>query len=217
MWWAGMLAAAAAFLLVACTGSDTNGPGLQDGAGTPSLQSATATIERTGTATIGTPVPPVAAIEPRSDLDPGTLCNAQFAEAKVHALFAALNSGDAAAIEKMFPTTGSWLFGFSLGVPEIDRELRHVSPFESDTGPRNGTEMRLLLSKLSGVHFVFTSPLVGAADPEEGLASVGPVHWRASGALFRAIGKDFVNGGGKIGVDCTTGLFVRVLLDAERP
>jgi len=41
-----------------------------------------------------------AGIEPRSDLDPGRGCDRQFAEAKINALFFALNAGDLAAIEK---------------------------------------------------------------------------------------------------------------------
>ncbi len=51
-----------------------------------------------------------AVIEPRSDLDPGRGCDRQFAEAKINALFFALNAGDVAAVEKMFPTEGTWQF-----------------------------------------------------------------------------------------------------------
>lgn len=206
-------------LAIACADQKSVPLNEQDGDGSRSIQLPRATLEpprpTAPPATFWlTALPTAAVIEPRSGLDPGTLCNAQFAQAKVHALSAALNRKDAAAIEKMFPTTGRWAFGFSIGLPEIDRELRHGNLLGSDTGVRNGTELHRLLSRLSGIHFVFTRPLVGAADPEQGTASVGPVFWRASGAPFRAIGKDFVNGGGKIGVDCTTGLFVRVLLNA---
>ncbi len=51
-----------------------------------------------------------AGIEPRSDLDPGRGCDRQFAEAKINALFFALNAGDLAAIEKMFPSEATWHF-----------------------------------------------------------------------------------------------------------
>lgn len=51
-----------------------------------------------------------AAIEPRSDLDPGQGCDLQFARAKVNALFFALNAGDLPAVAKMFPNNSTWQF-----------------------------------------------------------------------------------------------------------
>lgn len=142
-------------------------------------------------------------IEPRADLEAGTGCTPQLAVAKVNALFASLNRGDAETVVSMFPEPGD---GFV-----IQPELEIIELQEKATTP---DEVRRTVRRVDGFHFVFTKPIKGSARRVDYVspghtvwvwtAAVGPLDWKATGR-----GRSY-SGRGKIAFNCETGRFIRV-------
>lgn len=142
-------------------------------------------------------------IEPRADLEAGPGCTPQLAVAKVNALFAGLNHGDAETVASMFPEPDD---GFV-----IQPELEIIELQEKATTP---DEVRRAVRRIAGLHFVFTEPLQGWAkrvdyvSPGHSVsvwtAGVGPLDWKATGG-----GRSY-SGRGKIAFNCETGRFIRV-------
>lgn len=144
------------------------------------------------------------AIDPQASLDPGTGCTPQLGIAKVHALFAAINRGDADAVGAMFPNEGEGL----VRQPEfefVELDLKATTP----------GEVAAVIRQLTGLHFVFTAPLMATAGridfyPAQNQkisvwsVAVGPVLWKTSG------GSRAYRGGGKITFNCESGKFLVV-------
>jgi len=97
--------------------------------------------------------PPPSVIEPQPNLDAGTGCTNQLGIAKVNALFAAINRGDADAAAAMFPNAGEGL----VRQPEfefVELDLKATTP----------EEVASVVRQLAGMHFVFTAPLPANAQ-----------------------------------------------------
>ncbi|HVH70121.1 MAG TPA: hypothetical protein VNB49_03295, partial [Candidatus Dormibacteraeota bacterium] len=103
-------------------------------------------------------------IEPKADISPGPGCTAQTGIAKVNAFFAAINRGDVDLAASMFldPTAA----------PVIQPELE-ITEFEATA--HNPEEIRVVLRKLIGMHFVFNG------EPQ---ATAGDVQYNISGKNY---------------------------------
>ena len=144
-------------------------------------------------------------IEPQPNLDAGTGCTNQLGIAKVNALFAAINRGDADAAAAMFPRAGEGL----VRQPEFEFDELNLQATTPD-------EVASIVRQLAGMHFVFTAPLPANAQrfdyyPEANqkvsvwAVAVGPVLWKTTGS-----GRTY-SGGGKITWNCESGKFMEVV------
>jgi len=75
------------------------------------------------------------------------------------------------------------------------------------------------MEQFAGFHLVFTEPLRAGVYTDTNprtygrlLVGSGPIAWRGTSPSLTERGKTAVRGGGKTAVDCSSGLFIRVLL-----
>ena len=139
-------------------------------------------------------------------------------DALVQSFFEALNSGDSVAVRSMFPSHGSLEFSF---VPDI-LVAAETSVSEADAAHQSSQALELagidgVMSKISGLRFVLTTPIQGGTYIDltgtgKLVYGFGPVFWIATGPALESRGRTAVNGGGKIAIDCASGLFRKVLL-----
>lgn len=168
-------------------------------------------------------------IEPRSDLQPGSVCNLQFGAAKVNAVFSAINRQDIAAARELFPQQGEFVIEPMLElVPSITQSLKagHLVAASQADAATNRAEVPPLVSSLAGLHFVFTAPLQGNAglvahvSPRQTVkvseVDLGPVLWKATGPTLEHYGKRAISGSGKIAVSCESGHIFRMGLGASK-
>ncbi len=111
-------------------------------------------------------------IEPRADLEAGTGCTPKLAVAKVNALFAGLNRGDAETVASMFPEAGHGL----VIQPELEISQLQERAITPD-------QVRHTVGRIAGLHFVFTEPLQGWARRVE---YVTPGHTGLDGGSWAA-------------------------------
>lgn len=158
------------------------------------------------------------ATEPQGDLRGGT-CDEAFGVAMVNRLFVALNEGDARTVQSLFPAApGSWSIEL---VPDL-LAAAETSIDSTRTGISRASTPSEILSfvlRLAGIHFTFRSVLSGGSyiDTNPGtvgrpMVGIGPVLWRATGKALEDRGRSAVDGGGKVGLNCETGRFEKVLL-----
>jgi len=162
-------------------------------------------------------------IEPQAGLDSGHGCDLQLGVARVNALFYAINQQEAVAVAQLFPDSGQWEFEIA---PSINRSLQAGHLLADDQSDRATApdQIPAVVSSLSGLHFVFTAPLSGREGLVEHLSpqgtvrinevDLGPVMWKATGTALQAHAKQWMTGGGKIGLSCDTGRFMKVTLGA---
>ena len=158
------------------------------------------------------------ATEPQGNLRGGK-CDEAFGVAMVNRLFVALNEGDARTVQSLFPASpGSWSIEL---VPDLLAAAKTSIDSARTVTSRASTpdEIPSFVSRLAGMHFTFRSVLSGGSyiDANPGtvgrrMVGMGPVLWRATGKALEDRGRIAVDGGGKVGLNCETGRFEKVLL-----
>lgn len=156
---------------------------------------------------------------PASSLPPGfpAGCTANFAEAQLNRLLAALGSGNPDAVSALIVPPAPRQDGLELTSSISDfLASRHAT----DLQVHERADLELLVADTKGLHFAIDAPLSATpgVDLQSGPGaytgpgvSMGPVLWRASGGQVTAAGHRFIKGGGKALVQCPSGLFVRAL------
>ncbi len=136
-------------------------------------------------------------------------------------LFTALNSHDQLALAALLPIDDAgWNFEVQ---PDILAAANDANASQTDVDVTTHRDLDRILDQFAGLHLVFTGLLHGGLVFEMSpgsagrpVVAIGPVLWRGTGPVLTQRGKTAVLGGGKTAVDCTTGLFSRVLLGPLR-
>jgi hypothetical protein len=156
--------------------------------------------------------------EPRADIPPGPSCNGQLAVAKVSAFFDALNRADLAAVDRLFAADGNWE-DFEV-IPSIAGVIANGYTLNGpgDIATAHG-QLAVVMSRLKGLHFKFYPAAFDHGGPSYTSTygtelGVGPILWVATGPALEQHGKRVIFGGGKAGLLCTGGWFVKVGLGA---
>jgi hypothetical protein len=139
-------------------------------------------------------------------------------DALVKAFFEVLNRGDSDALKGMFPSHGSLEFSF---VPDI-LVAAETSVSEAGAAHQSSQTFELadidgVMSRISGLRFALTTPVQGGTYIDltgtgKLMYGFGPVLWMATGPALESRGRTTVAGGGKIAIDCESGLFRKFLL-----
>jgi hypothetical protein len=140
-------------------------------------------------------------ITPRAGLPTSGACtDPGLGEARVHALFAALNAEDAGAIGALFPSGDDWRF--SAGLALAWDEARTVDQASGEPSEAIG--------RLAGRGYGLRQPVAGLALPAEGEGAIfsGIAYW----SLDTAIDDTLQQGHATWTIDCATGLFASVAL-----
>jgi photosystem II stability/assembly factor-like uncharacterized protein len=182
-------------------------------------------VDDTPTSTPPSPGTTVTAVSlDPADATPSALrCDAQFGVTRVNQLFAALNRHDLEALTALFPAgdTG-WDFEVQ---PDIllAATSTDATASASDIDVTSHADLGRIMAQFAGFHLVFTAPPEGAVatemspgTPDRRVVAIGPVLWQGTSPSLTERGKTAVFGGGKTAVDCSTGLFSKVLLGPLR-
>ena len=131
--------------------------------------------------------------------------------------FSALNAKDAGAIDGMFASQIPIEFSIT---PDIlsaaQTSISRAVDTQAQTFDHNG--ISFVVSSTEGMTFAWVPPSPATyVDSNPGTAgrlmiAISPLDWHAEGPPLLARGKTRVNGGGKIAIDCETGLFSKVRL-----
>jgi hypothetical protein len=140
-------------------------------------------------------------IAPRADLPTSGVCtDPGLGEARVHALFAALNAEDAAAFGSLFPSGHDWRF--SAGLALAWDEARIVDQSTGEPGEA--------IVRLAGRGYTLRQPIAGLALPStgDGASFSGIAYWSAGTGIDGSVQQ----GHATWTIDCATGLFGSVAL-----
>jgi len=139
--------------------------------------------------------------------------------AKVEAFYRAINQNDSQAVREMFIESGleftvapDILVSAETSVLAADAAHKSAQTFTPDGIEEVMSQQRGLRFELQALGAWSNFEEVGPASTERLLLGFGPLSWRATGQPLTERGKRVVNGGGKIAIDCKTGLLQKVLL-----
>jgi hypothetical protein len=158
-------------------------------------------------------------IEPSASLPRANGCDEITAVALISAFFAALNTGDQAAIEALIAPDGQ--FDIEISPDIVNASLRNGKPISDapSVDARSRSQLASIMTATLGMHFVFTAQLAGGiyidSNPgSQGISrfGIGPILWRATGPSLAQKRWVDVVGGGKAAVDCPSVRIIRILI-----
>jgi hypothetical protein len=153
--------------------------------------------------------------------------------AKVDALVAALNAGDTTAVQQMFPPVANgWRFSIDANLLDVAKlaaatgvvDLRGRTDFAGvpSATARTPEELPNVVSSLSGLRLAVDDAVLdeGGTYVDDTPSSpwygrelfAAELDWRATGQPLSELGWTAMAGGGKLAVDCESGVFDVVLL-----
>lgn len=162
--------------------------------------------------TLGTPP-----VEPTADVAHGQACDAQLGVARISALFAALNRGQANVVGSLFAPDGKLdAFEITPSITGLIAGTTTLAGGDGDVAQRHA-QVPGVVATLSGLDFKIYPPAlihdIGPYPTANGTAlGIGPIFWVATGSALQRRGYKVLFGGGKAGLVCGSRLFEKVTL-----